>query len=300
MSIFERATSDSSPFPPAELFSEGWMLRLLLDAHTQGQGGLPIPNVDGTRWYSEARLSSPFQPSRRGDPNGEGITHADGVVGDFLIRQDTTAGFEVAAGARQFVVVEAKMGSKLAAGTTRVPWYDQAVRNVGAMAWNLYERRSALVSIESLEFMVIAPESRIEHEGSFARNTQAASIAEKLTWRVNLYESDDPARFQRLGEFLAWTLGPFMDALTIRLCSWESAIGNLMRPCLPATRASIANVSSTTSSTFNESHDMKRAYRLVGGHASWSGPETGQNAPLLFTRRGCSLWITYNGVLTTL
>ena len=65
LEIFSRAAGSEPPFPPAELFSEGWMLRLLLEGHHLGYNTLPIPLTERSRWFSEARLSSPFQRSPR-------------------------------------------------------------------------------------------------------------------------------------------------------------------------------------------------------------------------------------------
>ena len=55
-------------FPPTELYSEGWMLRLVLDAAFRRGAELPFPLTEGARWYSEARLASPFM-RRSGSPS---------------------------------------------------------------------------------------------------------------------------------------------------------------------------------------------------------------------------------------
>jgi hypothetical protein len=226
-SIFARAGDPDPPFPPAELYSEGWMLRLVMDSHSNGLGGLRIPVTDQAAWYSEARLASPFQPSRRGDPNGEGITHADGVVGQFTFRDETTAGFELNRNAIQFAVIEAKMGSKLAAGTTRVRWYDQAVRNAAAMAWTIYRGESSLDSIEFLDFVVVAPQVRIDNEPSFEAWTDEASIADKVARRIELYGADDLQRRDDLRRFRTDLFDPFLDRLNIHLVSWEDALNSV-------------------------------------------------------------------------
>ncbi len=44
-------------FPPTELYSEGWRLRLVLDSAFRGSAKLPFPTLKGARWYSEARLT---------------------------------------------------------------------------------------------------------------------------------------------------------------------------------------------------------------------------------------------------
>ncbi len=105
-------------FPPTEIFNEGWMLRLLMAQHAKDGSGMPITKTTNSRWYSEARLSSPFLPRTRGDKLGEGHTHADGVIGHFDFRHKTTAGLKLTEGATQLYILEAKMGSKLTAGTS--------------------------------------------------------------------------------------------------------------------------------------------------------------------------------------
>src|SRR5579863_7223554 len=58
----------TSHFPPTEVFNEGWMLRLVLDAvQTLELDDSPFRFLDGSAWYSEALLSSPFRPRSRGD-----------------------------------------------------------------------------------------------------------------------------------------------------------------------------------------------------------------------------------------
>lgn len=56
LSMLARAAEETPPFPPAELVSEGWMLRLVMDTHTSGGGGLPIARDPSADWYSEARM----------------------------------------------------------------------------------------------------------------------------------------------------------------------------------------------------------------------------------------------------
>ncbi len=222
--ILLRSTGNDPPFPPTELYSEGWMLRLVMDSHQQGNRALPIPlSLDAT-WYSEARLASPFQPSQRGDPYGETQTHADGVIGSIVIRPGTTAGLSLSPHATQFVVIEAKMGSKLSAGTTRVPWYDQAARTVAAMAWTMWEADRTPDSFESLAFIVVGPQERILTERTIAMYANKPSITDKLQRRIDLYRDDAPERHQQLETFYQELFLPFMEHLDIFLFSWENVL----------------------------------------------------------------------------
>lgn len=224
ISLFRLAASTEPPFPPTEMYSEGWMLRLVMDAHNRGAGGLPFNKSPGARWYSEARLMSPFQPAYRGDPRGEGQTHADGVIGHIDFRPETSAGLRLNKTASQFIVVEAKMGSKLAAGTSRVSWYDQAARNVAAMAWTIWISGVELGQLESLAFLVTAPEDRIAQEGSFRHYMDRGSVAEKVRRRIALYEVDDPTRHHQLAEFYSKVFEPFIERTAIDMLSWEQVL----------------------------------------------------------------------------
>jgi hypothetical protein len=136
-------TNESSCFPPTEIFNEGWMLRLLLYAvQTLGINSTPLAFEDGARWYSEALLGSSFGRQHRADPLAEGVTNADGVIGHFDFRPATKAGLRLRPGAKQFVVVEAKMFSKLSTGTKNARTYNQAARNVACMATAMRRRPS--------------------------------------------------------------------------------------------------------------------------------------------------------------
>jgi hypothetical protein len=80
-------TDEASQFPPTEVYNEGWMLRLVLDAAQEVElRGHPLEFYPDARWYSEALLNSAFLPRARADALAEGFTHADGIVGSNLLR----------------------------------------------------------------------------------------------------------------------------------------------------------------------------------------------------------------------
>jgi hypothetical protein len=102
------------------------MLRLVLDWFaTTGHQGHPLSFQSGARWDSEALLPSQFLARHRGYPLAESWTHADGVVGHFLLRPGR-GDLSLKPGARQLVVTEAKMFSGLSVRTTRAKDFDQA------------------------------------------------------------------------------------------------------------------------------------------------------------------------------
>jgi predicted type IV restriction endonuclease len=55
------------------------------------------------------------------------------VIGHFNIGKDGRGDFTLKPDATHFVVLEAKMFSKLSAGTTRASYYNQAARYVGCI-----------------------------------------------------------------------------------------------------------------------------------------------------------------------
>ena len=84
--MLELCSTDQNVFPPTDLYNEGWMLRLLLDWHSRNpNAATPIPFPANSIWYSEALLPSAFLARYRGDELAESWTHADGVIGNFVI-----------------------------------------------------------------------------------------------------------------------------------------------------------------------------------------------------------------------
>ena len=217
-----RAALPVPNFPPTELYSEGWMLRLLLESTQQGRGGMPFEFAERSRWDSEGRLASAFLPRFRGDPHAEGYTHADGIVGHFGFANDTQAGVTLGKAATQFVVLEAKMWSKLAAGTSKVSWFDQAARNVAAMAWTVHQSKCSVDQLTSLGFLVVAPRERLDAEASFFEWTTRESIARKVDRRIGVYGNNEGRH--RLDRFQRETFRPFLDAVEIHVHAWEDLI----------------------------------------------------------------------------
>jgi hypothetical protein len=199
--LLRSCESEAPPFPPTELFNETWMLRLVLDAvqrHEAEVGALRLAPL--CRWYSEARLKSPFLPRRQGDPLGEGFTNADAVLGEFAFQSATRAGAILAPGARHFAVVEAKMFSGLAAGVKNIARWSQASRNLACMALALQEAGRPIGDYDLLGFWVLAPRldrrlpnSRIEAA------MQPETIAQEVRERVAAYGAGgDAARHAAL------------------------------------------------------------------------------------------------------
>jgi hypothetical protein len=121
--------------PPTVLYNEGWMLRLVLDWFARSkQDNHRLAFSDTARWYSEPLLPSTFLARYKGDKFAESYTHADGVIGNIKIGVSGSGDLCIEPDANHFVVLEAKMFSKLAPGVTNASYYNQAARNVACIS----------------------------------------------------------------------------------------------------------------------------------------------------------------------
>lgn len=223
--------NEDSCFPPTEVYNEGWMLRLMLDAiQSLNISQHPLTFTTDARWYSEALLESPFKASKREDRLAEGFTNADGVIGQFEFRHTTKAGLRLLQKTSQFVVTEAKMFSNLSKGTRNAPNYDQAARNVACMAHAIALSGQPISDFAALGFYVIAPQigSRGPGPSNLEAAMEPASIKRAVASRISVYEAADPDRFAKLREWEATTFLPFVQHLEqqncLRVLSWESCI----------------------------------------------------------------------------
>jgi len=226
--LLEIAHTDSTVFPPTQLYNEGWMLRILLAIQAEEKECFPFSYHQRARWFSEAELNSPFlrrwrtTKNRPKDELAEGHTHTDGAIGHFEFRPDTKTGLSLTEDSTQFVVVEAKMDSPLSPGVTNDPDYDQAARTVACMAWTIYESKRAVGDLLSLGFYVIAPEDQIK-KGVFEEEMRKSSIEDKVRTRVNRY-MNDVEKYEELQEWLKEFFIPTLECIDIGCVSWEDTI----------------------------------------------------------------------------
>ncbi|MCC6242138.1 MAG: hypothetical protein IT353_04825 [Gemmatimonadaceae bacterium] len=201
-------------FPPTLLYNEGWLLRLVVDwyhRHPEAKGTLTFHA--GAEWYSEALLESPFL---RGQYR-EGFTHADAVIGHFEVRKER-GDIALRPEATQFLVVEAKMGSPLSAGTKHAADYNQAARNVACMIKLIERYVTSGASLSDARFIVIAPESKLKEHGTRA-----------LLDRVHLCEAIRRRAEGRSADDVEWVNREVVPRLTenvlIPACiSWEELL----------------------------------------------------------------------------
>ena len=207
-------------FPATVLYNEGWMLRLVLDAFDRLRpDSHPLSPRESATWFSEGLLPSAFLPRSRRDPLGESWTHADGVVGHVKIGMGGRTDVRLADGATQFVVLEAKMFSKLSSGVTHARYYDQAARSVGCIAEMLARAKRTPADLARLAFHVVAPRSQID-DGTFERLMTKASLRRKVARRVGEYEGTKD-------EWFAQWFAPTLEMLDLRCLAWEQLIDEL-------------------------------------------------------------------------
>jgi hypothetical protein len=229
-------SNESSHFPLTNVFNEGWMLRLILDAVQTFSINSELRFLAGSRWYSEALLDSCFQPATKSDPLGEGHAHADAVIGHFDFREETRTGLRLRSCSRQFVVVEAKMFSNLSQGTKNAPTYDQAARNVACMATTIAHSNLRVNDLESVGFFVIAPrlDERHNRNTNLESRVRFDSIRSAVCQRIADYETGNRPETVALRKWEHEYFHPLID----RLCA-ESRLNVL---CWDETLEAIAKV----------------------------------------------------------
>ena len=127
--ILSLCESENTVMPPTGLYNEGWMLRIILDWFSQRKSNNhPLSFSKDARWYSEILIPSPFSPRKRKDPLAEAYTHADGAIGHFTIGRSGKGDINLSPTAKQLVIIEAKMFSRLSRGIKNFKDYDQATR----------------------------------------------------------------------------------------------------------------------------------------------------------------------------
>ena len=226
--MLEMAHTDETVFPPTTLYKEGWMLRIVLSAQSEGIKCLPFTFLPGARWFSEALIDSPFLRRWRGDPLAENVTHLDGAIGHFYFRPGTKAGLIITADATQFDVTEAKMFAHFSPKVTNASYYDQAARNVACIAWAIGQADKPVADFESLGFYVVAPRVQIR-EGIFSSQISGSSIKKKVERRISAY-SGDKRKYAELQTWYRDFFIPTLKHIEIDCVAWEDIVEAIDEP----------------------------------------------------------------------
>jgi hypothetical protein len=221
--MLQTCDTDQGVLPPTEVYNEGWMLRLILDWFSrQPASNRQLSFETGARWYSEILLPSQFLARFQTDPQAESYTHADGVIGHFSIGRSGKGDIDLLPDATQFVVIEAKIFSRLSKGIKNFKNYDQAARTVACMAETLSIGKRQINGISRLGFYVVAPERQLKFDPTFQTFLQKDSIRIKVQKRIKAYSDPTDAETKNRW-FNKWFL-PTLECMDIQCMTWEEII----------------------------------------------------------------------------
>jgi hypothetical protein len=220
--IFERikallnsCKTDLPVMPSMQHNNEGWMLRLTLDLFASidlKDGRHPLTVPLGSRWYYEALLPSAFLPEFRGDSIAESWTHADAFMGHFDIGNGAVPA--IRPDVRHFVVIEAKMFSKLSAGVKKAAYFNKAAHNTASITEVLKRAIRQAQEFKAFGFYVLS--SQI-NQGLFDEYLTKTSLLTVIERRVDK-TGDKHGKW-----FSGWFL-PALDRLDIKAICWEDLI----------------------------------------------------------------------------
>ena len=195
------------------------MLRLVLDWLSLNPGiDHDLAFTDSDKWYSEALLPSAFIARYRGDKLAESWTHADGVIGDFVIGANREGDLSLANNGSRILVTEAKMFSKLYSGVTNAKYFNQAARNVACIAEVIRRAQVSPATFKNIGFFVLAPESQI-NKGFFVEHMIKDNIESIVNQRVSEYQELEKDKW------LADWFVPTLEKIHIREIPWEELVG---------------------------------------------------------------------------
>jgi len=215
ISSFDPATPN---FRPTELYNESWLIKIVLHQASEiTDDDFIIGFSPESTWFSEGLLPTAFKERFKGDKLSESRTNADGVIGHINIGQRAKADLELKENAKQFTVVEAKVGSPLSSGVIHAKYFDQAARNIACIAEVLAKAGIEPSSLVRLSFVVLAPQYSID-KGTFTREIDPESIQSKVRKRVNAYGGE-------LDDWYKDHFEPTLNRINIQSLSWESALG---------------------------------------------------------------------------
>ncbi len=209
--------------PPSILYNEGWLLRVILYWFSKNKAiEHPLAFQPGTDWFSEGLLSSKFLPQYRGDELAESYTHADGIIGNIAVGKAGKGDVFLVEPFKQFIVLEAKLFSKLSSGTTRIPGYNQVARSIACMASVLSNCRCPVEEFNMLGFYVLAPEKEIESEPTFYAFMEKELVYRTVLSRVELYK--DRSNYLEKRKWFEEYFEPILKEIDLLLISWEEVL----------------------------------------------------------------------------
>lgn len=238
------------PIAQSEVYNETWLLRLVLaklydttDTDTfSGDCAEILKHLHKAvriRWISEGGLRPTLEK--------EGTTWTDAILGNVTLRNDPKV--EIDSGSKRgvgivldnddennvgVIVVEAKVGSKLASGTSNHKAYNQAARNIACLARLIMDSEAKDVA-DKCRFVVMCPNPPNPRDRSnqrviktFQANWNAAKeTLEKVSEIIERYHGkrdNGTTLFKEESELAAFKeiVGKIVNRS--QLISWESII----------------------------------------------------------------------------
>ena len=229
--MMQSAATKSPVLPPATIFNEQWLLRLIIDwyaTHAVGEHAFTVPAKG--RWLSQALLPTAFGRGGRAAKLAEAPSEVGGIVGHVAVAEGGKGEISLADDAKHLVVVNAKLFAGLSAGPTNVRYFDEASRVSACIAEMLSSADRQPADIARLAFYVVAPQVQIAR-GVFAKSVSRSAIGRKVKRRATDYG----------GKKLQWHADwfePTLEHMEVGTLSWEELI-RAIREDDPASGASI-------------------------------------------------------------
>ena len=209
-------------FAETLIFNEGWLLRAVLkewqdQPSSSGLDFLPFPR--NARVYSEAQLYTPFKARFRGDKEAEGHTHADGIVGEFVLA-GATSGVVLKPKWRYLAVFEAKMFSPLSRGVKHAPHYDQVSRTAACMVHAILESGRKVGLSCHLAILYAADNKKVQPE-----QYTLACMKNQISERVQGYLSSDEPPMPDAKFLREWQ--DVLPSIQIHFLTWEDVLAEI-------------------------------------------------------------------------
>ena len=211
---------------PTEFYNEGWLLKVLVLAVTDfGLKEHPLyVNVED-KFFSEGLMYSPFLLRFKKDPLSESHTHADGLIGNFVIGNDTAKGSVHLIGDK-LNIFEAKINSGFSAKVTNAPSYNQAARYVACIV-ELLDKARKLENLDNLSiaFYLTVTKDQYKKDQNFAKFLDKEHIKNTVKKRVDQYEKEDD--YNERSEWFDTKFTSVLEKIKIEPIFYEDIISKL-------------------------------------------------------------------------
>ena len=214
-------------FPPAVLFNERWLLRLILDWFSRHQvTEHPLSFPENGRWFSDILLPSPFVGAGRRPKTGDPPCELGGLIGHFDVPDLESPLVSASPQTLHLMAVDGTMSGEMAPGVTGARYLDQTARTVAGMAEALRRANRRPSGLDRIGFYVIAPYALVA-AGGLQKEMSRESIGRKVKRRV---KSFTPSKERWHGEGFQ----PTLERLEVGIVAWEQVIERLGQQDGPA------------------------------------------------------------------